>query len=71
LLFRAAKRFVAGETRQEGMSKALELHSKGYYVSLEYMGENTKNEEQCIQAKDEFKKLIKDVEPNHWDFRFV
>lgn len=58
LLLRAAKRFVAGETRNEGIGKAKELVSKGYGVSLEYIGENTRNIEDCIEAKNEFMTLI-------------
>ena len=58
LLFRAAQRFVTGETMEDAISRALELMSKGYLVSLEYIGENTGTEEECIAAKDEFIRLI-------------
>lgn len=61
LLLRAAKRFVAGETRNEGIGKAKELISKGYGVSLEYIGENTRNIEDCTEAKNEFMTLINDL----------
>nr|WP_034680240.1 proline dehydrogenase family protein [Caldalkalibacillus mannanilyticus] len=53
LLLKGAKRFVAGETRKEGIQKAEELIQKGYQISVEYIGENTKTLEECIEAKNE------------------
>ncbi|TCP23724.1 L-proline dehydrogenase [Scopulibacillus darangshiensis] len=61
LFQKAAKRFVTGETREEGISAAESLRSKGYRVSLEYIGENTSEEAECIKAKNEFVRLMKDV----------
>lgn len=61
LLFRAAKRFVTGETRKEGIEQALHLTSKGYMVSLEYIGENTSSKEECIHTKNEFYQLIDEI----------
>lgn len=61
LLLKVAKRFVAGEKKQEGIEIANELISKGYFVSLEYIGENTTNLEECIKAKDEFLSLIEEM----------
>lgn len=59
LLFSVAKRFVTGETREEGLFAGHQLTQKGYRVSLEFIGENTKCEEECIRAKEEFVELIK------------
>jgi proline dehydrogenase len=64
LLLRASKRFVTGETRKEGVVKAKELLSKGYLVSLEYIGENTATEEECSKARNEFIELMKEVDSN-------
>jgi len=61
LLLKVAKRFVAGEKKQEGIEIANELISKGYFVSLEYIGENTTNLEECIKAKDEYLSLIEEM----------
>lgn len=61
LLLKAAKRFVTGENKQEGIEVANELVSKGYFISLEYIGENTANLEECIKAKDEFLTLIEEM----------
>ncbi|MFD0710825.1 proline dehydrogenase family protein [Paenibacillus sp. GCM10027626] len=57
LLFRAAQRFIAGSTRESALVEALNLISKGYRVSLEYIGENTSTEQECIAAKNEFLQL--------------
>jgi proline dehydrogenase len=61
LLLKAAKRFVAGEKRQDGIEIASELVSRGYFISLEYIGENTTNLEECIKAKDEFLSLTEEM----------
>lgn len=50
----AAKRFVTGESREDGLSVGDLLINKGYLISLEFIGENTTNKEECVQAKDEF-----------------
>jgi proline dehydrogenase len=61
LLLRAAKRFVTGEKRQDGLAKAKQLMAKGYLVSLEHIGENTRSREDCLRAKEEFMVLIKEA----------
>ncbi|WP_144616447.1 proline dehydrogenase family protein [Bacillus cereus] len=61
LFLQAAKRFVTGETRQEGIVIAKKLITKGYHTSLEYIGENTLDIEECYKAKNEFLNLIGDV----------
>ncbi|GAB6991106.1 proline dehydrogenase family protein [Paenibacillus pini] len=58
VLLGAAQRFVAGETREAAVSQALDLHTKGYSVSIECIGENFSTERKCIEAKDEFIQLI-------------
>ncbi|MCK0471758.1 proline dehydrogenase family protein [Halalkalibacter sp. APA_J-10(15)] len=54
LLLKAAKRFVAGDTKEEAIQQAMELLEKGYDISLEYMGENNRDEKMSIDAKDEY-----------------
>lgn len=61
LLLKAAKRFVAGENKQDGIEIANDLISKGYFISLEYLGENIIDLEQCIEAKDEYLNLIEEM----------
>ena len=61
LLLQAAKRFVTGEHRQDGLATAKELISRGYSISLEYIGENTTDLEECRNAKNEFLNLIEEM----------
>jgi proline dehydrogenase len=61
LIFRAAQRFVAGENRDEAISEAFELISKGYFVSMECIGENTRTNQECEAAKNEFLQLARTV----------
>ncbi len=64
IFIKGAKRFVAGETRKEGIERVINLYNKGYQVSLEFIGENTTSEEECMLAKNEFIELIKDLGNN-------
>ena len=64
LLLKGANRFVAGETRAEGITRVTDLYNQGYQVSLEFIGENTTSEEECRHAKNEFKELIKELRDN-------
>ncbi|GGA13924.1 proline dehydrogenase [Paenibacillus marchantiophytorum] len=59
LFFRAAQRFITGETRDKAVSEALDFKWKGYAVSLEYIGENTTTQEACELAQEEYLKLIR------------
>lgn len=61
LLLQVAKRFVTGENRQDGIVTAKELLSRGYFISLEYIGENTTDLEECRKVKDEFLHLIEEM----------
>ncbi|MEW5571368.1 proline dehydrogenase family protein [Rossellomorea marisflavi] len=61
LLAKGAKRFVAGERREDGLVRAKEFHTQGHAVSLEYIGENTITKEECVRSKEEFKGLITDL----------
>ena len=55
---RGAKRFVAGETRQDGLTRATEYLQQNHRISLEFIGENTMSKQECITAKEELKQLI-------------
>lgn len=61
LLLQAAKRFITGESREEGLVTAKELMTSGYLISLECIGENTRDLEECRKAKNEFLNLIEDM----------
>ncbi|MBH5320427.1 proline dehydrogenase family protein [Paenibacillus sp. GSMTC-2017] len=58
LLWKAARRFVTGESKVEAIDVANQLLAKGYAVSVEYIGENTSTVEECEKVKDEFLAVI-------------
>lgn len=62
VLWSAARRFVTGETRQEGVDTAKAVAAQGYGVSLEYIGENTATELACQAAVDEFLAVSQAIE---------
>lgn len=60
LFQRAAKRFVTGEAKKDGIAIGQKLTDLGYRISLEFIGENTMSREMCVQAKNEFLALIRE-----------
>ena len=60
LFLNCAKRFVTGEERKDGILIAEQFIQKDYRTSLEFIGENTICQDECVQAKDEFIRLMKD-----------
>lgn len=60
-LWKAAKRYVTGEKRQEALRIAQDFISKDYQTSLEFIGENTKDVAECQKAKEELLQLIEDT----------
>ncbi|MEJ8547272.1 proline dehydrogenase, partial [Brevibacillus borstelensis] len=64
ILYSAAKRYVAGEQRNEAVKAAVRLQELGYRQSLEFIGENTADAEECRRATDEFLALIKESSQN-------
>jgi proline dehydrogenase len=62
VLWSTARRFVTGETRQDGIRTAEVLTAHGYGISLEYIGENTTTEQGCRAAIDEFLALSQAME---------
>ncbi|WP_271304692.1 proline dehydrogenase family protein [Exiguobacterium sp. MMG028] len=58
LFLSGAKRFVAGEKREDGIERAIQFQTEGHRVSLEFIGENTMSETECNRAKNEFLELM-------------
>lgn len=58
-LFRPlVKRFIAGDTLDEAMEAARPLCDKGFGISLDYLGENTKTREEALQACDQYRAIL-------------
>lgn len=53
-----ARRFVAGETVDDGLDAARELVRKGFGVSLDYLGESVSNREEATAAADTYVALL-------------
>jgi proline dehydrogenase len=53
-----ARRFVAGETIDDGLAAARTLVEAGFGVSLDYLGESVKSREEAIAAADTYVELI-------------
>lgn len=64
MLRRAAARYVTGEARQDGLEVGRKLMTKGYAISLEYIGENTTDASECEAAVAEMMTLIHDFGQN-------
>lgn len=58
ILERAAAKYVTGEDRQDGLEAGRKLADKGYAISLEYIGENTTDIQDCEHATLELTLLI-------------
>src|SRR5699024_2582976 len=58
LFQRASKRFVTGESIEDGVAVGNQLITKGYRISLEFIGENTVSREAWVKAKKELLKLM-------------
>ncbi|MCR2806569.1 proline dehydrogenase family protein [Paenibacillus soyae] len=61
LLWRAAQRFVTGETLPEALESAQHLAAMGYGLSLEPIGENTEELAACRAAVATFSALIEEL----------
>lgn len=61
LLWKAARRYVAGEGRTEAIAIAKNMSTKDYRFSLEFIGENTVDLEECQKATKEFMALIEEL----------
>lgn len=61
LLWKAAKRYVTGEKREDVITVAREYLDDNYNISIEYIGENTTNLRECERAKDELLQVIEEM----------
>jgi proline dehydrogenase len=53
-----ARRFVAGETIEDGINAARALNADGFTVSLDYLGESVSSREEAQAAADTYIRLI-------------
>ncbi len=55
---RVSRRFVAGETLEEGLEVARSLQEQGYLVTLAHLGEWVHTEDDARRAKEDIRRLI-------------
>ena len=54
-----AARFVAGETIEDGVAAAVELHARGITASLDLLGESVAQPAEAIAAKDQYLTMLR------------
>src|SRR5947199_9796717 len=61
-LFRPlVKRFIAGDTLAEALDASKVLLDKGFFVTLDYLGENTSTEAEALAAKATFIEMLEAI----------
>src|SRR6478752_411803 len=61
ILLKAAQRFIGGETLAECLAKALTTQKQGHAITIDYMGESTRDPELVQQATNEFLEIIQAI----------
>lgn len=61
-LFRGlVRRFIAGDTLEEALKVAEDLAARGFQVTLDYLGENTKSEEEALAARRTYIEMLERI----------
>tara|TARA_Y100001938_G_scaffold7351_1_gene9059 strand:+ start:3473 stop:4312 length:840 start_codon:yes stop_codon:yes gene_type:complete len=58
ILYPLAKRFIAGHNFDSAKPKIQTLLDDGYEVSIDYLGELSKTEKDCLRARDQYIQII-------------
>jgi proline dehydrogenase len=56
-----ARRFVAGETLEDGLAAARQLIGEGFHITLDYLGESVHTREEATAAADMYVRLIQRI----------
>ncbi|GAH66683.1 unnamed protein product, partial [marine sediment metagenome] len=60
--WRAASRFIAGETLDDAIQVVKSLNAKNINATLDHLGEHTSNVEEARQAKDHILEILEQIE---------
>jgi proline dehydrogenase len=60
--WKAASRFVAGETLDDAIRVVKELNAKGIYATLDHLGEHTTTQEESVRATEDILKMLEAIE---------
>lgn len=55
------RRFIAGDTLEEAMAASIAVIEKGMFVSLDFLGENTKSEAEALAAKATYIRMLEQI----------
>ena len=58
---RVAKRFVAGETLEEGIAAVAEINKRGMYATMDQLGEHTETPDQARSTTEEILKILEEI----------
>jgi proline dehydrogenase len=60
--WRAASRFVAGETPEDAIRAIRELNAKGIHATLDHLGEHTSTSEEANKAADDILSILNEID---------
>lgn len=63
----AARRYIAGETLDDGLRTARDLNRRGFRTTLDLLGEDTTRTEQAEQALADYRQVLEAIEANGID----
>jgi len=63
--WRAASRFVAGNTIQDAIGAVKELNQKGIDATLDHLGESTSTREEAVKAANDIIELLEEINKNN------
>jgi proline dehydrogenase len=58
-----AKRYVAGEKREDAIEATDQINKRGYSATIDFMGESTRSEQEANNALEEFLRLVTASDP--------
>ncbi len=64
---RVSRRFVSGETQEDAIQAVKDLNRKGFFATLDRLGENVTSEEEAIKAADDYILLLDRIQENGID----
>lgn len=61
-LLRAARRFIGGETLEECVLTTKSINQQGHHVTIDFMGESTRDRETAQEATEEFLRVVETIQ---------
>lgn len=59
-------RFIAGDTLEEALAASEKLCAEGFFVTLDYLGENTKSKEEALAAKASYITMLEKINASEY-----